>query len=93
MHRLIRQEEREAEGYHVILKNLKHNVILFFQLSFPEIFVLALKKGGTDGGGSTFSLRGLIGEQTAPTQMNGAHMNPKCFARGCVTESDVSFRH
>lgn len=49
MHRLIRQEEREAEGYHVILKNLKHNVIFFFQLSFPEIFVLALKKGGVRG--------------------------------------------
>lgn len=56
MHRLIRQEEREAEGYHVILKNLKHNVILFFffQLSFPEIFVLALKKGGVAGGRLNF---------------------------------------
>lgn len=49
-----RERGREAEGYHVILKNLKHNVFLFFFFSsrvFPEIFVLALKEGEGVGWG------------------------------------------
>ena len=66
----------------------------FFRLSFPEFFVLGLKQREVWGGeASTFSLRGLIGEQTAQTEINGADLNPKSFATGCVTESDVSFRH
>lgn len=66
-------------------------------MSFPEIFVLGLKqrkeeeRGGVEA--STFSLRGLIGEQTTLKEMNGADLNPKSFAPGCITQSDASFRH
>lgn len=50
-------------------------------------------KAKEGGEASTFSLRGLIGEQTTQAEMNGSNLNPKSFATGCVTESDVSFRH
>lgn len=83
MGRLIRLELWEEEGYHVILKNLKLNVFCsFFFVAVSQNLCSGFKV--EKGEASTFSLRGLIEEQTTPTEMSGADLNSKCFATGCV---------